>query len=401
MHDLIYLPLGAAAFGGAERSLLDLSGAMAQRGKKVLILAEEALKSTPFPALARERGVELAWVDWAPERPLRHNLAAALRAFRTHRAPVIHFNIAWRRGMWLIPAVARLATGAKLIGSMRAMPDPHQLVPRRRHFGMIPGLRLWHLPEFAVGRVWAKTLHLTVSINARDFPHRLAAHYGFDPGTIRVIYNGVHIPPALPSPQARETFRRRLGAAPGDFLACYCGRVSPEKGVHHLLAALACLPAGFRLVVAGDGPQRGELEEEAARLGLAPRVRFLGFVEHPEEVMGASDAVVVPSLWQEAFGRVVAEAMGQGVPVVASRVGGMGELFTHGAEGLYVEPGNAQQLTEALADLAADEGRRRAMGERARRLAAERYAMGRVVEQYSGLYQELLAGTGACSPLSP
>ena len=141
--DLVFLPLGAAAFGGAERSLLDLAGRMRARGHRVLILAEEALRSTPFAALASERDVELRWVGWAPERGYISNLRAAIQTFLLLRARVIHFNISWRQRMWIIPLVARVLCRARLIGSMRAMPEPAENTPRRRYlFGLVPGLQL-------------------------------------------------------------------------------------------------------------------------------------------------------------------------------------------------------------------------------------------------------------------
>ncbi len=108
--DLVYLPLGSAGFGGAERSLLDLAGRMAARGKRVLLLAEPALHSTPFAAEATARGLSVRWVDWAPERSLLGKLRVAWPVLRTLNARLLHFNISWRRGMWLIPLLARTIT---------------------------------------------------------------------------------------------------------------------------------------------------------------------------------------------------------------------------------------------------------------------------------------------------
>jgi len=388
-YDLIYLPLGAAAFGGAERSLLDLAGGAVARGKRVLTLAEPALKDTLFPALAAERGVDLAWVDWAPERSLLHVVRSAIATFRRYRAPVIHFNISWRPGMWSVPVVARLLTSARLIGSMRAMPDPHGLIPAKRHFGFVPGMRLWHVPEVIVGHVWARALHSTVSINRDDFPARLIRHYGYRRDRLRVIYNGVHIPAALPSPDERTESRRRFGFSDRDFLLCCAGRVSTEKGIAHLVRAMEGTPPECCLAIVGDGPARAELEVEVKERGLADRVRFLGFQADPYGIIGASDVVVVPSTWYEAFGRTVVEAMAYGVPVVASRIGGMGELFDSGVEGLLVPAGDPDALRDALTALARDRNATSEMGGRARALARERYSFDRVLEQYLTAYDEL------------
>lgn len=387
--DLAYLPLGAAAFGGAERSLLDLAGAMVNNGSRVIVLAGETLHKTTFSEIATARGIRVEWVAWSPERSMLLNLRESVRVFREYPARIIHFNVSWRERMWIVPVLARLLTGAKLIGSMRAMPDPHELVPRKRYFGILPGLRLWHLPEVIVGHVWARMLDITVSINANDFPKRLAAEFGFAPETIRIIYNGIAAPENLLTDEQRRISREYLGASDSDVLIVYSGRLSREKGVHVLIHALARLPNMFRLAVVGDGPQRSELETLTRELGTAERVRFVGFLREPDTVVGSADVAVVPSLWYEAFGRVVVEAMSLGVPVVASRIGGMAELFEDGVHGRYVMPDNVEDLTNTLVALCADRSALRHCGAKARELVLSQYSLARVQVQYAQLYAAL------------
>lgn len=387
--DIAYLPLGAAAFGGAERSLLDLACEMVKRGSSVIVLAGEALRDTPFPHIAAERGIPIEWVGLAPEKGLVDNLREAIRVFRRYAPRIIHFNISWRRRMWVVPVVARLWSKAKLIGSMRAMPDPHELVPRKRHLGFLPGLRLWHLPELVVGRVWARTLHVTVSINAKDIPRRLAQNYGFPTARIRVIYNGIAAPSQLPTVDQKDSIRRSLGVQEGGLLIAYSGRLSKEKGVDVLVRALGRMPESYRLVLVGEGPQRDELRQLVGELGLSERVYFAGFLRDPNTVVGAADIVVVPSLWYEAFGRVVVEAMALGVPVLASRIGGMAELFDDGVEGWYAPPNDPAALASVLARFDTDRETLRLAGVAARRLVKTRYSLDRVQQQYSELYTTL------------
>ncbi len=370
---------------------------MRNSGSRVIVLADEALRETPFPDIAAAGGIRGEWVVWSPQKSILRNLREAIRVFRRYRARVVHFNISWRKRMWIIPLVARFLSGARLIGSMRAMPDPHELVPRKRYFGIIPGLRLWHLPEMMVGHVWANALHVTVSINAKDFPFRLAAHYGFDQGTIRVIYNGIAAPKNLPTEEQRRASRASLSVCDADLLIVYSGRLSPEKGVHILIRALDRLPKTFRLVVVGDGPQRSELEGLARELGTAERVQFVGFLRDPDAIVGSADVVAVPSLWYEAFGRVVVEAMSLGVPVVASRIGGMAELFEDGVHGRYVAAGDVEDLARTMVSFCADSQGLRRCGSAARELVLLRYSLARVQAQYAELYATLLAGGGSAS----
>ena len=389
MYDFIYIPLGSAGFGGAERSLLDLAEGVSKHGHSILILAEKKLENTLFSKLAFDLGLHIEWVTWAPEKNFLPNFVSAIKTFSKIRGKVIHFNISWRRRMWIIPIIARILTRSHLIGTMRAMPDPHNLVPRRQYLGFIPGLNLWHIPEMVVGWMWARLLDITVTINEKDFPSRLIASYGFSSDRIRVIPNGIHVRPNLPSEYDRQTQREILGIRPGKILLCFAGRLSSEKGVTHLLQALALLPETFQLVLIGSGPQRSELESLAQELGLQPKVNFEGFQTNPEDILAASDIVVVPSIWYEAFGRVVVEAFNQGVPVVASRIGGMAELFSDGVEGKYTPPGDPVALARTLEQMGKDPDKLRSMGMAGRQLVKTSYSFNRVLSQYLDLYGTL------------
>ena len=189
--DVAYFPLGAAAFGGAERSLLELASAQRAAGRRVAVFYEAALASTDFVTQAQAANVPVVPVRWAPEQPLHMVANEVWRFFGGLDARLLHFNISWRSNMWLVPLIARWRSEARLVGSMRAMPDRYELVPRTLHFGVIPGLRLWKLPDLAVGRVWARALHATVSVNRDDYPPRLISEFGFAANRLSVIYNGV------------------------------------------------------------------------------------------------------------------------------------------------------------------------------------------------------------------
>jgi glycosyltransferase involved in cell wall biosynthesis len=389
--DLLFVPLGAQAFGGAERSLLDLATRFAAAGARIAILIGPELQATEFVAEARSRGLELYPVDWSPRKGLMANIRA-LTVFGRLQTRIIHFNISWLRGMWLVPLAARVLTHAKLLGSMRAMPDPHHLIPRRRYFGFVPGLQLWHLPELAVGWLWGRILHRTITVNANDFRERLVGHYGYPRDRIGVIYNGVDTEVRV-SEQERAGCRESLGIDDKTFLLCAAGRVSVEKGLHHLIDAISGLPPIVHLVIVGDGPQRQDLKRQASSLQLKDRVHFVGHTSTPERWMAACDIVVVPSTWYEAFGRVVVEAMVQGTPVVASRIGGMAELFEDGVHGRYVTPGSAEDLRKVLAELIAEPHLLQSMGSRAISLVNDRYSLSRVTADYLCEY-ERLAGAG-------
>lgn len=131
----------------------------------------------------------------------------------------------------------------------------------------------------------------------------------------------------------------------------FVGRLDAHKGVEVLLEALTLL-SDASLQVVGDGPRRGALEQRAASLGVRERVEFLGAAERKAlpAIYRQFDVLAVPSLptrgWKEQFGRVAAEAMGLGVPIVASASGSLPDVV--GPGGLVVEPGDARALADAL-----------------------------------------------------
>jgi len=149
----------------------------------------------------------------------------------------------------------------------------------------------------------------------------------------------------------------------------FAGRLSPEKGVDTLIEAVGRVPA-MGLEIAGEGPDRGRLEDLARERGDG-RVRFLGRLDGDEvdAVIGQALAVVLPSRWYENQPMIVLEAFARGVPVIATDIGGTPELVRHGADGLLVPPDDADALAAALRMLVDDPARARAMGKAARERA--------------------------------
>lgn len=134
------------------------------------------------------------------------------------------------------------------------------------------------------------------------------------------------------------------------------GRLVASKGIHVLLDALAQLP-DVSALVAGDGPDRAALEAAAVRLGIADRVRFVGWVGAVDRdtLLRSARVFAMPSLWDEAFGIAGVEAFAAGTPVVATRVGGIPSWLIEGEAGLLVDRGDAEGLAEALRRVLEDE----------------------------------------------
>lgn len=167
----------------------------------------------------------------------------------------------------------------------------------------------------------------------------------------------------------------------------FIGRLDPTKGVETLLQALLAYERpDAELWIAGSG--KSDYEAALRAQVHDPRVRFLGRVT-PREFYPQVDLVVVPSLWNEPLGMVVAEAFAFGKPVIGSRRGGIPEMIRDGENGLLFEPDRPQELIAALRRLGDDDDLRERMGRAARASAAPFLDVKAWIEQYIRLYQEL------------
>jgi glycosyltransferase involved in cell wall biosynthesis len=189
-----------------------------------------------------------------------------------------------------------------------------------------------------------------------------------------------------PDPAARAAVRDRLGAD-GSFVIVTVAHLIPDKGVDVLLRALPEFPPDAVVWVAGEGPEGEQLQALARQLGVQDRVRFLGNQARVEPYLQAADCFACPSVWAEAAGLTNLEAQACGVPVVASRTGGIPEYVADGVTGLLFPPGDPAALAACVRRLHGDAALRRARGEAARARAVERFSPEACLEAYLDLYR--------------
>ncbi|HEX6367793.1 MAG TPA: glycosyltransferase [Longimicrobium sp.] len=173
------------------------------------------------------------------------------------------------------------------------------------------------------------------------------------------------------------------------------GRLAEQKGFSYLLDALRILreriPATLWLL--GEGPLRGQLQEQAERLGIADAVRFLGFRADPHAFVRAADVFVLSSIY-ESFGNVIVEAMAVGTPVVAANCPyGPAEIIHDGVNGVLVPPRDPAALADAVQRLLDEPALRARVGE-AGRARARDFAASVIAEQYGALFERVHAGRG-------
>jgi glycosyltransferase involved in cell wall biosynthesis len=216
----------------------------------------------------------------------------------------------------------------------------------------------------------------------------MARDYGLAPYT--TVLNGVATGVYATSRIGRDAWRTSQGFRDETIFVCVA-RLEAQKNHRLLLSAFNTVagrcPAA-RLLIAGDGSLRSDLEQLAVRLGLSERVRFLGERTDIPEILHASDVFVLASNW-EGHSVAVIEAMAAGLPVVATDVGGTVETIEHGSDGLLVPAGDKRRFADALSELALSVERRKALGAGAS-LHARRFSVDRMVTEYLALYNTLL-----------
>jgi glycosyltransferase involved in cell wall biosynthesis len=230
---------------------------------------------------------------------------------------------------------------------------------------------------------------LTVSM---PFRQELAAR-GVDPSRIEVIHNA--IPPEwgqrFREPGHNRSLREQLGIAMDRNVILIVGRLSREKDHVTLLEAVASLPADLRthVVIVGEGPERPRIEERIRSLSLAQSVTFTGQQSTAEPFYGIADVAVLSSL-SEGSPNALLEAMAAGVPVVATRVGGIPEIVQDRESALLIEPGDAPAMNQALKSVLSDGPLARRLVERSRERIQEHHSpqarMRKLLNVYAALH---------------
>jgi glycosyltransferase involved in cell wall biosynthesis len=204
-----------------------------------------------------------------------------------------------------------------------------------------------------------------------------------------VLRNGVD--PEQPV-RSREAVRGELGLDDRP-VAIIVARIDGHKGHENLLRALALLkrsPACPMLLIVGDGSEKRRMELLAVQLGLDPeRARFLGYRSDIADLLAACDLFVLPSD-SEGLPLSVLEAMAHGLPVVATRVGGIPELVGDGRTGLLVPPGDVSALAAALARLTVFPDLRLQLGEAGAARVRDEFSFDGMTAQYEAIYAKLL-----------
>lgn len=365
--------------GSAENALATVRGLPPERFESWLAYGgarapDGALPAIPIPALAREV---------SPRRDARA-LGDLLAAIRRLRPRILHTHTS-KAG-----ALGRMAGRIARVPAMVHTPHGHILYGYHGEIARRAFL--------AVERLLARATDRLVALTRREADEWMGAGVG-GPRQWTVIPSGVDLArfrAVRPDPEAK----RRFGFDPGDPVVGAVGRLDPVKGHATLLFAwptvLASMPRA-RLVLVGDGSERGRLESAAANLGLREWVAFAGERADVEACLAAFDLFAFPSR-NEGMGRALVEALAAGVPAVASRAGGIPDVLPEGRAGLLVPPDDPEAWGAAILRILGDGAERARMAEAAREAIDDRYSTGFMVSSLANLYDEVLAEKGLGDP---
>lgn len=236
---------------------------------------------------------------------------------------------------------------------------------------------------------------ITVSQNNADLLKKIYPEYR---DRVFVIHNGIDVTKWLSqllrkSPEERRKIKEEIFQAALDTLIIITvAELHERKGLKYLISATADLVKKFsniKLVIIGRGGEKNNLEDLSENLGINDRVIFLGQRKNIAIFLKNSDIFALPSL-REAFGMVNLEAMITGLPVVASRVGGISEVVENGKTGFLMEPGNSKNIALTLEKLIIDEKLREKFGQNGKKRVIENFDAKIMAENYQKIYQNLL-----------
>ena len=220
----------------------------------------------------------------------------------------------------------------------------------------------------------------------------LIANEGIAPARTSVIYNGIDLAAFDARTVDRASVRREIGVGPDDFVIAQVARLDYLKDhatAVRTIARVAEQNRQARLVIVGEGPLRGEIEQQIARACGTEIVRMLGLRRDVGRILAAADAFLLTSV-SEGIPLTVIEAMAAGLPVVSTAVGGVPEVIVDGETGLLAPAGDDQDLAQALLILSADGGLRTRMGEAGRRRAHDVFSEEKMHAGYRECYNEML-----------
>lgn len=355
-------------FGGAEQCLVSLLASIDREGWRLVLFHHPEPGIARLLEAARELGVEMRSVPTMDGGQVVNGLPGFVAALLAERPAVFHAHL--NR-----PLACKQALVAAALARVPVVVATAHLVPPA------PPSR-WE--RFQV-RVVARCVDTFVAVSYA-VAEQLRHVFGVPPGKIRVVHNGIIVPPA--GRAVDPSFRTALAGAGGRRVVLTAARLDEQKGLRHLLRAAVEVPEA-RILLAGDGPERPALEAQARVLGIEERVAFLGYRDDVPDLLASCDLFVLPSLF-EGLPLSVLDAMAATKPVVASAIGGTNEAVVPRETGLLVPPGDPTALAAAIRTVLHDPGLAARLGEAGRQRVVQHFSAKTMAQHVTDVYLQFL-----------
>lgn len=356
----------ADKFGSLEEQILILAKTLPERGGALIPV---------FGApVGQETARQYSEIGLLPTSLDLHTFSIAglrrlLRLVRENAIEIIHWNFYHPINPY-IWALSALTPGIR-----------HYITD---HNSRIP---LEHFSQGKLSKIFKKVLlrRYTRVLCISDFVEGCLRQQGVWPQLSRCTYF-INTDRFRPDSEKRKEYRRKLGVNDDQFVVLFVGKLIRWKGGETAIKALSILPASTHLVVVGDGEWFPVMQKLATDNNLNSRVHFLGPQRNVEPYMQAADCFLCPSIWEEAVGLVNIEALASGLPVVASRIGGIPEFVEEGKTGLLFTSGNEAELADRIRYLMENPAALKELSRRARESALEKFSIHRRIQDYFEIY---------------
>ena len=240
---------------------------------------------------------------------------------------------------------------------------------------------------------WACYEANRVIVTSNSMKGEVCGHFHVPDGKVDVIPNGI-CPEKYEVKDDPWDTRRRFGVGDHEKMVLFVGRLVPQKGVEYLIRAVPRISGRFpqaKFVIVGEGWMRSHLEWLADKSGQRRRINFTGFISDQDLVAltKSADVLVVPSVY-EPFGIVALEGMAAGVPVVASRVGGLAEILEHDKTGVFVYSRNPYSIAWGVERVLSDPGYKDWLVKNAHETVRKRFSWEAIARQTVDVYKKVL-----------
>ncbi len=270
---------------------------------------------------------------------------------------------------------------------------PMVLTVHSTEVGRAQGL---HSPDsFSINGIewWATYEADRVIVCSHSMKEEICNHFNLPEEKVDIIPNAIDSSKYQISVD-RGAIRQRYGVGWGEKMILCVGRLVPQKGVEYFIRAIPLIARRHpeaKYIIVGEGWSRDILEAEAKATGHANKIRFTGFASDSEVInlMTSADALIVPSIY-EPFGIVALEGMATGVPVVASKVGGLAEVIEHEKTGLFVYPRNIESIAWGIDKILSDPDHARWLTENAKEKLHKAYSWEAVAMKTVEVYRKVV-----------